>query len=90
MYYAEPILTLKNVSKNDELLKATSTVKTLLSGCINTKFFFHLVSHCLSKYHGLEAKQKPLCFVFVRVYVNLCTVTELIVFSYNKATIHLG
>ena len=43
------------------------------------------LNHSLSRYDGLETKQKSLCYVFVGVYVNLCTVMviELIVFSYN-------
>ena len=31
--------------------------------------------------------QKPLCYVFVRVYVNTVVVIELIVYSQNKAII---
>ncbi len=36
-----------------------------------------------------KTKQKPLCYAFVRVFVNLCMVTviELIVFSHDKAII---
>ena len=43
------------------------------------------LNHSLSRCDGLETKQKSLCYVFVGVYVNLCTATviELIVFSYN-------
>jgi hypothetical protein len=48
-------------------------------------FFDTLTMHSLLRYGGLETKQESLYYVFVRVYVNLCTVTviELIVFSYN-------
>ena len=42
--------------------------------------------YSLSRYDSLQTKQKSLYYVFVGVYVNLCTVTviELIVFSYNE------
>ena len=45
--------------------------------------------HSPSRYRGRKTKQKPLCYLFVRVYANLCTVTviELIVFSHNKTII---
>jgi hypothetical protein len=52
---------------------------------IQTKNF----NHCLSRYDGLETKQKCLLYVIVWVDVNLCTVTviELIVFSYNEVIV---
>jgi hypothetical protein len=41
---------------------------------------------------GLETKHKSLYYVFVGVYVNLCTVAviELIVFSYNEGIVQLA
>ena len=47
--------------------------------------YLFVINHSLSRYNGLETKQKSLCYVFVSVHVELCTVTviELIVFSYN-------
>jgi hypothetical protein len=40
-------------------------------------------------YEGLKTKQKALYYVFVWVYVNLCTVKviELNVFLYNEAIV---
>jgi hypothetical protein len=49
--------------------------------------FVYTISPNQSKYDGLETKQNSLSdYVFVGVYVNLCTVTviELFVFSYNE------
>jgi hypothetical protein len=48
----------------------------------NSEFAFMLFHHdSLSRYDDLETEHKSLYYVFVGVYVNLCTVTviELIV-----------
>ena len=47
------------------------------------------VSSLSIKISGLETKQKSLCYVFVRVYINLCIVTVIrpIVFSHNKVIV---
>ena len=59
---------------------------TILRVLLGSEMCWVLFRHRLSRCDGLETKQKSLCYVFVGVYVNLCTVTviELIVFSYIK------
>jgi hypothetical protein len=72
-------------------------VNTLFAFCIlrntrtNSRSRLPVISNRLktrSRHDGLNTKQKSLCYVFVRVYVNLCTVIELTVFSYNEVTVH--
>jgi hypothetical protein len=52
-------------------------------------WYIHLYKHFSPRYDGVETKQRSLCYVFVGVYVNLCTVAviELIVFSYNEVIV---
>jgi hypothetical protein len=43
-----------------------------------------------SRYGGLETKQKALCYVFIRVYVNFCTVAVIELISLSEVDERTG